>query len=198
MAQGGPVIRSSVSLGPVSEVRGVSESAPVPRFSANVAINDCPLLNDCAAPYFPHLRVTPISPTEFTAPAGAGHQIGNVIVENTGGNLLEWRVSVRYADGADWIRIFPEAGVGRATVRFDVLPGNLTPGEYSAQLVVTGLANAGEAVIPVLLRVTMPLPPVEPPPVIHDVVNAGNRIPGPVAPGSLAVVLGEASLSRVR
>lgn len=189
--EGGQVIRSSVSLGPVSEVRGVSESAPVPRFAANMAINDCPLLNDCAAPYFPHLRVTPISPTEFTAPSGAGHQIGNVIVENTGGNLLEWRVRVRYEHGADWVRIFPEAGVERATVRFDVLPGNLTPGDYTAQLVVTGLANAGEVIIPVLLRVTMPLPPVEPPPVIHDVVNAGNRIPGPVAPGSLAVVLGE-------
>ncbi|MCL4795223.1 MAG: hypothetical protein KJZ84_11710 [Bryobacteraceae bacterium] len=189
--EGGPVIRSQASIGPVSNVRGPSETAPVPRFAPNEAIPDCPLLNDCAAPYFPRLRVTPISPTEFTAPSGSGHQIGNVIVENTGGDLLEWRVTTRFPGVGGWIRVFPEIGVGRATIRYDVLPGQLTPGEYAAQLVITAAANAGEAIIPIQLTVTMPLPPAEPSPVVRDVVNAGNRLPGPVAPGSLAYVLGE-------
>jgi hypothetical protein len=188
---GGPVLRSQVSIGPVSDARGAQALAPVPRFAANVAANDCGLVNDCAAPYFPHLRVTPITPTEFTAPAGSGHQIGNVIVENTGGNLLEWVVTVRYMNGADWVRFFPAAGVDRATVRYDVLPAALAPGEYRAELVITGAAGAGVSVTPIVLRVTEPLPPAEPPPVVRDVVKAGNRLPGPVAPGSLAIVLGE-------
>lgn len=188
---GGPVLRSQVSLGPVSLARGAQALAPVPRFAPNTAGNDCPLVNDCAALYFPHLRVTPITPTDFTAPSGAGHQIGSVIVENTGGNLLEWRVTVRYINGQDWMRISPPAGVDRATIRFDVLPALLVPGDYSAQLVITGAANSGEAIVPITLRVTAPLPPEQPRPVILDVVKAGNRLPGPVAPGSLAFVIGE-------
>lgn len=188
---GGPVLRSQVSLGPVSTARGALPTAAVPRFSPNIARNDCPIVDDCAAAYFPRLRTVPISPSEFTAPSGSGHQIGSVIVENTGGDLLEWRVSVRYLNGAGWVRFFPAAGVDRATVRYDVLPVNLPPGEYRAELVITAAANGGETVLPILLRVTAPLPPVEPPPVIRDVVNAANRIPGPVAPGSLAYVLGE-------
>lgn len=187
---GGPLVRPSVLMAPISPVRGVSTNAPVPRFVPLTLQNDCSLLNDCAAAYFPRITGYAESPLTFFAPAGSHHQIGYVLVRNAGGGILEWRVSVRYRNGAGWVRFFPPAGIERASIRFDVLPADLAPGTYEADLVITGLANAGEMFYPITLHVTAAPPPALPPPVITGVFNAANRIPSPLAPGSLAVVLG--------
>jgi hypothetical protein len=189
---GGPLVRQSAMLAPIGTGRGVSATAPVPRFLPNAAQNDCPLLNDCAANYFPRITAHSISPLFFWAPAGSGHQIGYIFVDNAGGGILEWAASVRYRTGSDWIRFFPPAGIQRSSIRFDVLPVNLAPGTYQADLVVTGKANAGEIQFPITIEVTAPPPPnpTVPPPVVTGVFNAANRVPSPVAPASLAVVLG--------
>lgn len=187
---GGPLVRQTVSLAPISSERGVSSTAPVPRFLPAAVQNDCPLLDDCAASYFPRITAYAESPLAFWAPAGSHHQIGYILVSNAGGGILEWHVSVRYRSGSDWVRFFPSEGIQRASVRFDVLPADLTPGTYQADLVLTGQANAGEIQFPITLVVTAPPPPELPVPVVNGIFNAANRIPGPLAPSSLAVVLG--------
>jgi len=187
---GGPLVRPEVVLAPVSSERGFSATAPVPRFLPTELQNDCPLFDDCAANYFPRITAYAESPTAFWAPSGSHPQTGYILVSNAGGGILEWRVSVRYRTGSDWIRFFPPAGIQRASIRFDVLPENLLPGVYEADLVLTGQANAGELLLPILLNVTAPPPPIQPPPAVAAVFNAANRIPGPLAPASLAVVLG--------
>lgn len=185
------VVDSHVSLGPVSSVRGLSDAAPLPRFGENAAAADCAWLDDCTAAYFPRLLVTPLSGTDFAAPAGAGPQYGFVSVRNDGGGLLRWRVRAATDDGGNWLKASPEAGVERATVRYDLLAAALEPGVYTGSVTVLAVGSPGEFKIPVRFTVTAPLPPPEPPPVVRDVVKAGNRLPGPVAPGSLALVLGE-------
>lgn len=218
------LIEQEVHLAPLSDVDGPSGTLPIPRFLPQETGNDCSILADCQAPYFPKLGLHVNGPTEFTLVSGGRFGRGDAIVSNEGGGLLAWRVSVRYHKGDGWVTFYPHAEMNGATLMFTVLPKDLPPGEYTADIVVTGMRGAGEIAIPLKATVTpaepaspppaqpppanpppvQPPPPTEPPqppppaPFIADVLNAGNRVPGPLAPGSLAVVLGsELSASTV-
>lgn len=187
----GVIVNSEVSLAPVSKERGLSGDAPLPRFKANTAGPDCELLNDCGAAYLPQLFVRSVSSQEFTAASGSGPQYGYLIVSNEGGGLLRWLASAKTDSGGEWLRASPGLGVNRATVQYVVMAANLAPGVYTGAVTLRAVGSSGEFSFPVRLTVTAPLPPPEPMPVVRDVVKAGNRHPGPVAPGSLAIVLGE-------
>jgi uncharacterized protein (TIGR03437 family) len=191
-----PIVHQTVSLAPISTVPGISESAPIPRYPATSLGPDCPLLGDCAAPYFPKMLVQARQPMTFVLNSGGTFHAAYVQINNTTQGFLEWQALVRYKQGSNWIRVETPAGVNNATIRFDIDPKNLPEGDYQAEIVIaqlyspTGLAT--ETTLPVSLKVLPPIvaPPPTPEPVVTDVFNAANRIIGPVAPGSLVAVTG--------
>ncbi|MBI5282719.1 MAG: hypothetical protein HY858_13625 [Candidatus Solibacter usitatus] len=189
------VVKQTVSLAPISDVSGtVPVGGAIPRYRLTAVQTDCGYHGDCNAPYFPKLKITPTGSTAFTAASGSGAQIGNILVHNDGGSVLEWQATVRYRSQTGWLTIFPGKGVDKATLRYDVLPKNLAPGRYEADIIFqllsspTGMLN--EVVVPVTLDVTLPLPPPIPMPVIREVVSAATRWGMPAAPGSLITLLG--------
>ena len=188
---GGPLIvaTASVSLAPVSTVITASASAPVPRFAATAPPSDCAALGDCRAGYFPRLMVEATPPLEYTAVAGAGHQIRYVRVNNEAGGLMVWRVTVAYQTGSGWLRVDPTEGINSATVRVDALPEKLSPGIYRATLTIDAGPLAGSRTLPATLEVT-PATPVVPTPAIESVTNAATFRAGPLVAGSLATVMG--------
>src|SRR5208283_4997266 len=62
----------TVTLAPVSTVLTASITGPVPRFVQTEAPNDCAIVGDCNAPYFPHLSVSPSS-MNFTVATGSSN-----------------------------------------------------------------------------------------------------------------------------
>ncbi len=193
---GGPLIvaTASISFAPVSTMITASASAPIPRFAATTPPRDCTALGDCGAGYFPRLLVDATPALEYTAVAGAGHQIRYVRVNNEGGGLIVWRVSVSYQTGSGWLRVDPTDGINNASVRVDALPEQLSPGAYRATVTIDA-GPLGSRTLPVTLQVTpappAPLPPaVIPTPLIETVVNAATFRTGPLVAGSLASVMG--------
>jgi len=189
------VIKQTLTLAPLSTEAGSVTGAPIPRFRAAPIASDCALLGDCAAPYFPKMTVTQPEVNEFTAPAGSGSVNGYFLLHNTGASLLEWRVAVRFKGAATgWLTVSPETGFNNRTIRFDMFPAGLPVGRYEGEIVVqqigapTGINT--EAVVPVYLNVTPPLPPPIPLPSITEILDAANRWPMPEAPGSLIVITG--------
>lgn len=178
-----------VFLGPVSTVTSATASDPIPRFSPVVAPNDCAIVGDCSAKYFPLMYVD-TTPLSYTAQAGSSFQVAYTRVLNQGGGVLHWSTSVKYLNGTGWLRVDPDSGTNNATIRVDATPGNLGPGTYSAILTVDGGPIAGAQTIPVTLTITAaPVPPV-PVPAIQAVLNAASFAAGPLAPGSLATIQG--------
>ncbi|MGJ5820343.1 IPT/TIG domain-containing protein [Paludibaculum fermentans] len=192
------VITQTVSLGPVSTLTGSVAGAPIPRYRPTAVTNDCHLLGDCNANYFPKMEITPTrTPEEFTAPSGSAAQSGYVLVHNIGGGLLQWRVLARFVNGAGWLAISNPSGSNNATVRFDVLPKSLPEGLYEADLVFQNVnpysGSVEEQFVHVKLTVTAPLPEPPPPapaPTISNVVTPGSRWGMPFAPGGLVVLIG--------
>ncbi len=161
-------------------------AAWVPRFVPVMPPLDCSLLQDCMAGYFPRLVVDAPS-LSFSAEAGAGHQIEFIRVLNQGGGAMDWTVSVTYRSGSNWLRVFPLEGRNNATVRVDALPAQMTPGLYTAEIVIDAGAQAGRRTLSVSFLVRPPAPVT---PAIEGVVNAASGAGGPVAPGSLVFVSG--------
>ncbi len=191
LAGGDPVVASwSVMLAPVSTIATASSSAPVPRFAAVDPPQDCTVLGDCSAPFFPRLVVEATPPLEYTASAGGGHEVGYVRIVNEGGGLLIWRVTITYQTGSGWLRVDRSEGFNNATIRVDALPQNLTPGTYRATLTVDAGPLAGSRTLPVTLLVTPAPPPAIPPPVIESVVHTATLRVAPLVPGSLATIFG--------
>ncbi len=189
------LVEQEVHLAPLSEAEGPSATLPIPRFTPQQTVDDCMVLSDCSAPYFPKLGIYVNGPTEFKLVSGGAFGRGDAIVSNHGGGLLAWRVSVRYHQGSGWVTYYPDAWVNSATLMYTVLPDKLPPGEYTADIVITGMRGAGELIIPLKVTVAAPVPgepppPTPPAPFIADLLNPANRVPGPLAPGSLAVVIG--------
>ena len=184
------LIRQRVTLAPLSGVEGPSSDAPIPRFTRVEIGSDCEQIMDCQAPWFPSLEAFLYSPSELTLPSGGRFVSGHIGVRNGGGGILEWRASVRYTNGSNWISLTPQHAINNVTLMFNVIPTDLDPGFYQAEIVVTGAGSAGQRVFPIKLTVTEAEVPPPPPPQINDIVNAANRLGGPVAPGSLVVVLG--------
>ncbi len=180
---------ADVSLAPVSAVQTATASDPIPRFAAVSAPNDCGIVGDCTANYFPRLYVdtTPIS---YTGQAGSSYQVAYTRVLNQGAGVLHWTTSVTYLKGSGWLQVSPDSGVNNATIRIDASPGNLAPGAYQATLNVDAGPVAGAQQVPITLVVTAAPPVTATPPVILSVVNAASFASGPVAPGSLATLQG--------
>jgi hypothetical protein len=182
----------------VSEVAGASSVAPVPRFLPFVAPGDCEVQGDCEAAYFPKLAAYPFTELAFTRPQGPTYATGTLRVYNAGGDILAWSVSVRYKNGAGWVRVDPAEGLQQWNVRFDLMPQGLELGTYEAEIVITGAGRAGLMVFPVRLTVTAALPPAIPAATVRSVVNAANLIPGPIAPGLLTLIEGDNFLRECR
>lgn len=96
------------------------------------------------------------------------------------------------APSASWLAVTQTGGSTPANVFVTVAPGDLPAGTYTAEI---GLNpnNATERVgIPVKLEIRPSAAVME----VRDVVNAGSRLAGPVAPGSLVEIRGS-NFSRV-
>lgn len=190
------VVRPTVSLAPVSDKPGSVADAPIPRFRLGAVVgDDCELVGDCTASYWPRMSATPVREASFNGASGGEAQSGHVLVKNEGNGLLEWRVTVRYRSTTGWLSVEREAGFNNYTLRYDVNPKHMPPGTYEADLVFTqgGAPRGGpvQVVIPVKLVVTAALPPPLPRPVIENVVSPATGWGGPAAPGALAVIQGK-------
>lgn len=169
----------STMLAPVSTVDRATQADPVLRFVAALPAPDCQILGDCAS--FPKLLVN-APPLEYTAVSGSAPKGTWFTISNDGGGSLVWTISFAYISGSGWL-----------TVRYDpwgniwvtVSPQNLAPGLYLATLTIDA-GYAGSQSLPVKLTVTAPPPAVK----IDSVSNAATYAPGPVAPGSLAMLKG--------
>jgi uncharacterized protein (TIGR03437 family) len=202
------LVKPSVQLAPLSTITGPTESAPVPRFAERLPVADCPVLGDCQAPYFPRIAFfLNGSPNAVSLAAGTVSPTQYAAVNRFSTVLPEWKVTVQYDNGSNWVRLLNDGGVGNLTVAFVYDARNLTPGVYRATL--TAETTNSPVGLPdrmsfgVTLTVTPAVEPPKPeppqpeppepkpvPPTLADVLNAANRIPGPLAPGSLVVLLG--------
>jgi uncharacterized protein (TIGR03437 family) len=178
--------KQEVSFAPLSTVWTGNPSAPIPRYAYVAPPSDCQALGDCNASYFPRLFVD--SPSlDFKAPAGSGFQIQYIRINNEGGGILNWTVSVNYRSGSGWLRIVPVSGQNNASVRVDVLPEKLAPGVYEADLTIDAGPLAGSRTARVRLEVTTFVPP---PPAIRSAVNAATFEATPLVAGSLGTLFG--------
>ncbi|MGI8743726.1 MAG: IPT/TIG domain-containing protein [Bryobacteraceae bacterium] len=183
------VTSEDVSLAPVSTVMIASATDPIPRFLFTSAPPDCALIGDCGASYQPRLFVDPLI-LQYTATAGSSFQVAYLRVNNQGGGVMHWTAKVTYQSGSGWLRVDPVEGVNNATIRIDALPGNLAPGTYQASLTIDAGPQAGARTVGVTLVITAALPPPVQLPEVSSVMNAASFTTGPIAPGSLATILG--------
>jgi len=85
------------------------------------------------------------------------------------------------SSAAPWLRVDKQGGLTPATFQISVSPQGLPPGEYATSLNVVSLdASNSSRSIAIVLRVSLPV----------LVTNAASLVPGPVAPGSLAIIEG--------
>lgn len=188
---GGPAVQTSadVSFAPVSTVMTATAADPIPRFLFISAPSDCRLIGDCNASYQPQLFVDPPM-LRYDSSTGLGFQAGYLRINNRGGGVLRWTALVNYQSGSGWLRVDPADGVNNATIRVDAVLANLAAGTYQATLTIDAGPVAGVRVVPVTLTVNPAPPPPMQLPVINTVFNAASLAAGPIAPGSLATILG--------
>lgn len=177
----------SVTYAPVSTVVTASTNAPIPRFLAIQPLNDCGIIGDCGASYYPQLNVT-TTPLLFTLPAGSPNQVQGLPVLNGGAGVLYWTASIAYISGGGWLTISPTSGMNNGSIEVYANPGNLAVGTYQATITIVGQTGS-PAVVPVTLIITAAAAPG---PTITSVVNAATFAQAPVVPGSLATVMGSA------
>ena len=178
----------NVSFAPVSTVVTATAADPIPRFEALPVPADCTLLGDCGASYFPALNVVESS-VAFSAQAGTNPQASFVQVQNSSGGVLEWSTTIAYQNGSGWLSLAPANGANNGTIQLVATPGNLAAGTYHATVTIDAGPIAGTRQLPVTLTIT-PAPAAVPAPAISSVFNAATLSAGPLAPGSLATVMG--------
>ena len=176
----------NVSLGPLSTVQTATATDPIPRFELITPPADCSIVGDCGAKYFPVLSVLETSLT-YAAQAGGVTQTDYVQVQNSSGGLLQWTASVTYANGSGWLVLYPASGQNNGTVRVDAVPGTLAPGTYHATLTVNAGPLAGTKNVAISFVITAP---TIQPPSVQSAVNAATFATGPLAPGSIATLMG--------
>jgi uncharacterized protein (TIGR03437 family) len=176
----------SVSLGPISTVQTATAIDPIPRFQQIAPPADCSIVGDCGAKYFPVLSVAETSLT-YAAQTGGVTQTDYVQVQNSAGGLLQWTASVTYANGSGWLVISPTSGQNDGTIRADAVPGTLAPGTYQATLTVNAGPLAGTKIVAISFVITAA---TIQPPSIQSAVNAATFATGPLAPGSIATLMG--------
>jgi len=113
---------------------------------------------DCNAGFFPALSVTISQPLQFTAQAGSALQTKTVQVNNKSGGLMSWTASIGTMTGSGWLTINPTAGVNGGTVLVNVFPQRLTPGTYTASLIVDAGPQVGNQTLPISVTVTAASP----------------------------------------
>jgi uncharacterized protein (TIGR03437 family) len=175
----------TVSFAPASGVTAASATDPIPRFVASTPPNDCGIIGDCGATYFPQLTVNAAS-LAYKLSQGALNQTQYVPVNNAGGGILYWTASLSYTNGSGWLAISPTSGMNNGTVRVDATAANLGLGTYNATLTIDG-GQAGRMLVMIILVVTAPVPAG---PQITMVENAASFAQVPVVAGSLTTIMG--------
>jgi uncharacterized protein (TIGR03437 family) len=183
----------TVSLAPVSTVYTATAKDPIPRFQQVEIAEDCTIVGDCNANYFPRLFVD-LPSLSYTATAGSGTQTQYLIIRNASGGVLQWTATITYTNGSGWLNPSPTSGTNNSGIRIDAIPGTLAPGTYNAILTINAGPIAGSKDIPIQLVITAPTAPPIPPPTVQAVVNGATFAAGAVAPGSI-VSLGGTQLA---
>jgi uncharacterized protein (TIGR03437 family) len=182
----------NVSLAPISTVQTATANDPIPRFEQIAVPEDCTIVGDCNAKYFPRLSVSS-SPLSYAAVAGGVAETQYVPVRNASGGVLEWTASLTYTNGSGWLIVSPTQGENNSTIRIDAVPGTLAPGDYKAILTIDAGPLAGSVNVPITLAITAstaPTPPAVPTPSVKTIVNGATFAAGAVAPGSIATLGG--------
>jgi uncharacterized protein (TIGR03437 family) len=183
----------SVTIAPVSTVATASTTSPIPRFLASTPPNDCGIIGDCNASYYPQLTVN-VASVQYNLPAGSPGQAQYIVVNNSGGGVLSWTASVSYTSGSGWLVVQTPSGVNNGTLRLDAYPGNLAAGTYQATLTIDG-GSAGRRFVAVTLVVAQAAAPTVPQ--ISTVENAATFAAVPVVPGSLTTIMGSALTGQI-
>jgi uncharacterized protein (TIGR03437 family) len=170
-------------LAPISTVGTASPTAPVPRFKAVAPPNDCGLIGDCKANYFPHLFVD-TTPIAVTAPVNQV-QTFYPAIRNTGSGAMAWTASAQYATGTGWIRLTGAQGVNNSPLRIDIVPAGLAPGAYQANVVIDAGAAGSESI-----RVTATVVASQPQPLIRLVTSSAGPFKAGIVPDSLVTLWG--------
>ncbi|HLG97641.1 MAG TPA: IPT/TIG domain-containing protein [Bryobacteraceae bacterium] len=176
----------NVTFAPTSSVGTASSNAPIPRFAASTPPADCSLVGDCGASYFPMLRVLESS-VNVTAQAGSNPQAAFVIIQNASSGVLRWNAGITYQSGSGWVTLVQNSGINNSGIQLIVKPGSLSPGTYQATLTIDAGPIAGSRQIPVTLNITAAATPS---PTVTSALNAATLTSGPLAPGSLATIMG--------
>jgi len=179
----------NVSLAPISTVYMATATDPIPRFQQITIPEDCTVVGDCNAGYFPRLAVVEPS-VSYTAPAGSATQTQYIAIRNASGGVLQWTASLAYTNGSGWLNVSPLQGQDNSGIRIDAIPGTLAPGTYNAILAINGGPLAGTVNEPITLVITSPSAPAIQPPSAESLVNAATFTAGAVAPGSMATIGG--------
>jgi len=191
--QGSTAVQATVDIGlaPFSTIATASTTAPVPRFLPGPVPSDCTTLGDCKASYFPQMSLDASDQLSFNAITGSAYQVKYIRVNNTSGGVLNWVAFVTYKTATGWITLDPASGINNTSVRIDVHPENLKPGQYDATVTVDAGPLAGSKTLPVSLKVTDVGPPPLSFPTISSFFNAASLKAGPLVAGSLASVFGQ-------
>jgi uncharacterized protein (TIGR03437 family) len=173
----------TVFLAPVSDAGTASATAPIPRFKAVTPPNDCGILDDCKAGYFPQLFVD-TTPIRVTVPVNQTQSFVPAI-RNNGSGAMPWTATVQYTTGSNWIRLIGDQGVNNSFFRIDAIPAGLTPGTYQANVVINA-GTVGTQTIPVTVTVI----PFQPQPLIREITSSAFPYNPGIVADSLVVLWG--------
>jgi uncharacterized protein (TIGR03437 family) len=179
----------NVSLAPISTVYTATATDPIPRFQQVTIPDDCSIVGDCNARYFPQLAVSQssisFSSTDVTQ---------QLTVENVSGGVMPWTTSISYTNGSGWLELSPTQGENSQNIRVEAVPGTLAPGTYNATLTINAGPTVGSTNVAISFVVAAGTAPLIQPPSVQTLVNGATFAKGPVAPGSMATI-GGAQLS---
>jgi uncharacterized protein (TIGR03437 family) len=182
-----PVVATEqISFGPYSTVSTAMAGLPVPRFSAPLPPNDCSVVGDCGANYFPVLTATAAN-LQFLSGSSGNVLTQFILVNNTGGGYMQFSTSVAYTGSATgWLTVTNENITGNqnhTTLAVTANPAGLAQGTYQAAVTV----NAGTAGTQSFTYTLTVGPPQI---TISSIVNAASFQTGPLVAGSLATIKG--------
>lgn len=178
-------IGETTTFAPVSTITTASSSEPVPRFLGMTPPSDCTILGDCTS-IFGQLSVS-AQQILSNGIAGGATTGSYFYLQNSGGGLMQWTASV--SNGAAWLTLDPYQGANNTAVRVYASPVNLTPGTYTASIVVNA-GIAGSATIPVQFTVAAATPATLAGPAVTSILNAASFAAVPAVPGSLSTIMG--------
>lgn len=175
----------NVSLAPISTVYTATATDPIPRFQQLPIPDDCSIVGDCNANYFPRLSVSQTS-MSFSA----SDLTQQLTVQNVSGGMMPWSTSINYASGSGWLELSPAQGENSQNIRIETVPGTLAPGTYNATLTINAGPIAGSTNVAIAFVVAAATAPTVQPPSVQSLVNGATFAKGPVVPGSMATIGG--------